>query len=123
MAYDFTGVNTKYLSGSAPLTAPPFSLACWAWQDVVVSSKNTLLYLGVSSTDSNFWQLYTDNASPPKLGVIMKDGGTFSGNLSALTAATGPRGGCGRRARAVADTYARTSGGLAPPRRRNKFAR
>lgn len=89
MAYDFTGVNTKYLSGAPPLTAPPFSLACWGWQDAIVSSKNTLLYLGVSSTDANFWQLYTDNATPPKVGVIMKDGSTFSGSLSALTAATG----------------------------------
>lgn len=87
--YDFTGVNSKYLSGAPPLTAPPFSLACWGWQDAIISSKNTLLYLGVSSTDSNFWQLYTDNASPPKAGIIMKDGSTFSGNLSALTAATG----------------------------------
>lgn len=89
MAYDFTGVNSQYLSGAPPLTAPPFSLACWGWQDAIISSKNTLLYLGVSSADANFWQLYTDNATPPKVGVITKDGSTFSGNLSALTAATG----------------------------------
>lgn len=86
--YDFTGVNTKYLSGPISL-APPFTVACWGRQDAVVSSKNTVFYIGDSASDLNFWQLYTDNSSPPKMGIIMRDGGTFSGNLSALTAPLG----------------------------------
>lgn len=88
MAYDFTGVNTKYLSGASPLSAGPFSISCWGRQDVSVSTKNTLAFLGVSSTDDNYYSLYTDNTNPPKVGVIMR-AGSFSGNLTVLEAPLG----------------------------------
>lgn len=87
--FDFTGVITKYLSCAAPVTAYPFTIGAWCWMDAVVGSKNTIVSLSQAASVNNFWSLYADNSATPKIGYIGKDGSTFSGNLSALTAPIG----------------------------------
>jgi hypothetical protein len=53
MAYDFVSANTQYLSTTNPVSAAPFTIACWAWVNNISSTK-ALVSLNQNSGTNRF---------------------------------------------------------------------
>jgi len=57
MAYDLNGTNQRLTPSSAPVTGPPFTMACWFNTDNVTALR-ALLTLTVSTSNNQYETLY-----------------------------------------------------------------
>lgn len=54
MAYDFNGTNQYLATASAPVTAPPLTMACW-FNAENTTANHSLVYIGLSTSTSRFF--------------------------------------------------------------------
>jgi len=59
MAYNFTAASSQYLSVTNPVSAAPFTIACWGWVNSVTGSNRALVSLNQNSGTNRF-VLYVD---------------------------------------------------------------
>lgn len=60
MAREFNNNNSDYLSGSTPVTGPPFTISCWIRPDTV-NLDHGLVAIGVGLQNEHRWQLYIND--------------------------------------------------------------
>ena len=82
MAYDFVSANTQYLSTTNPVSAAPFTIACWAWVNNTTGSK-ALVSLNQNS-GANRCNLFMNTST---LTYSATGGGTAANTTAAGTQA------------------------------------
>jgi hypothetical protein len=83
MAYEFNGTN-QYLSVAAPVTAPPFTMSCWARQSTFTT--RALLSIGQTNASSRH-QLQINSSTAPIINSLWNNGS--SGVVSPVGGNTG----------------------------------
>ena len=63
MARNFVLASSQYLSGGAPVTAYPFTMACWC-NTTVVGTVQCAIFLGDSTAAANYWTLTVITTGP-----------------------------------------------------------
>jgi hypothetical protein len=81
MAYDFNGINQSLTRASAPVTAPPLTLACWFNPDLLQDAS--LFAVGAASGAGGWLALFTGVT-----GVVSASASTGANPVAATTTAT-----------------------------------
>lgn len=88
MARLFTAASSEFLEiDSAPVTAAPLTMACWARSTTIAAGNATLVFVGDKDSNSNYFMLYR-NAGNPRVearDISLTGTGTHQSNFTANT--------------------------------------